>query len=499
MITSPRHAARLTFVTVAVVACLALAGCASRGAIARAPEAPAAPSSTSAPLAYSAATPAQRAFVDTLERVTFQWFWDTADPTTGLTPDRWPTKSFASVAAMGFGLAAYPVGVERGWVSREAGAKRTYETLRFLYEAPMDSASTRSIGYRGFYYHFLHPHDGTRFEKLELSFIDTGLLVAGALFCGEYFDRDTPEERGIRAYADSIYLRVDWAWMQPRAPLMSLGWTPEHGHLPYDTGHYNETTLMLLLAIASPTHPAHPDTWRKYTEGYRWGTFHGQEHLGFAPLFGHQSSHIFVDYRGIRDAYMKAKGIDYFENSRRATYAQRQYAIDNPGGWDAYGPLEWGLSACDGGIDGDFVIDGKKRHFQTYWARGASHTEVLDDGTLTPNAAAGSIAFAPEIVVPTLMAMKDRHGDRLWGAYGFLDAYNPTLRLPGREAQGIDPKHGWYDHDYLGIDQGLIVLMAENWRTGLVWERMRHNDHLVRGLKRAGFGGGWLDSAGVTR
>ena len=184
MITSPRHAARLTFVTVAVVACLALAGCASRGAIARAPEAPAAPSSTTTPLAYSAATPAQRAFVDTLERVTFQWFWDTADPTTGLTPDRWPTKSFASVAAMGFGLAAYPVGVERGWVSREAGAKRTYETLRFLYEAPMDSASTRSIGYRGFYYHFLHPHDGTRFEKLELSFIDTGLLVAGALFCG---------------------------------------------------------------------------------------------------------------------------------------------------------------------------------------------------------------------------------------------------------------------------------------------------------------------------
>ena len=464
--------------------------CAARGAGRAAP---------AAILPFDAAPAAQRAFVDTLERRTFQWFWDTADSATGLTPDRWPTRSFASVAAMGFGLAAYPVGVERGWVTREACAERTRETLEFLWKAPMDSASTRSIGYRGFYYHFLNPSDGSRFEKLELSFIDTGLLIAGALFCAEYFDGPSPAERDIRAYADSIYRRVDWRWMQVRAPLMSLGWTPENGHLPYDTGHYNETTLMLLLAMASPTHPAHPDTWRKFTEGYQWGTFHGQEHLGFAPLFGHQSSHIFVDYRGIQDGYMRGKGIDYFENSRRATLAQRQYAIDNPNGWDEYGALNWGLSACDGGIDGDFVIDGKKRHFQTYWARGASHTEVLDDGTLTPNAAAGSIAFAPEVVVPTLMAMKERYGDRLWGQYGFLDAYNPSLRLSGREKDGIDPQRGWFDHDYLGIDQGLIVLMAENWRSGLVWERMRRNPHLVRGLKLAGFRGGWLDRTDVAR
>ncbi len=490
-----RTALRIALCSAAVL--VAVGGSACAGRRAPAPAAPHAPVSTV--MSYADATPEQRAFVDTLERRTFFWFWDTADPVTGLTPDRWPTKSFSSVAAMGFGLAAYPVGVERGWVSREDGVRRTYETLRFLWLAPMDSASTRTIGYRGFYYHFLNPHDGSRFEKLELSFIDTGLLVAGALFCGEYFDRDTPMERGIRAYADSIYRRVDWAWMQKRAPLMALGWTPEQGHLPYDTGHYNETMVMLLLAMASPTHPAHPDTWRKYTEGHRWGTFHGQEYLGFAPLFGHQSSHLFVDFRGIRDAYMRGKGIDYFENSRRATLAQRQYAIDNPGGWDAYGPLEWGLSACDGGIDGDFVVDGRQRHFQTYWARGASHTEVLDDGTITPNAAAGSIAFAPEVVVPTLMHMKERHGERLWGAYGFLDAYNPTLRLPDRAAQGIDPERGWYDHDYLGIDQGLIVLMAENWRSGLLWERMRRNPHLVRGLKRAGFTGGWLDAAGASR
>lgn len=440
-------------------------------------------------------TATERAFVDTLQRRTFHFFWDTADPHTGLTPDRWPTRSFASVAAMGFGLAAYPVGVERGWITREQGLERTLKTLRFLYHAPQDSASERSIGYRGFFYHFLNPTDGTRFQKLELSFIDTGLLVAGALFAGHYFHGSSARELEVSALAESLYLRVDWRWMQPRAPLMGLGWTPEAGHLPYDTAHYNETTLMLLLAMASPTHPAHPDTWRRYTQGYRWGEFHGQEYLGFAPLFGHQSSHIFVDYRGIRDDTMRVRGIDYFENSRRATLAQRQYAIDNPGGWDAYGALNWGLSACDGPIDGDFVIDGRKRHFQSYWARGASHTEVLDDGTITPNAAAGSIAFAPEVVLPTLMAMKQRYGDRLWGTYGFLDSYNPSVRISGHEQRGIDPARGWFDHDYIGIDQGLIVLMIENWRTGLIWRTMQRDPHVVRGLKLAGFRGGWLDRA----
>ena len=442
---------------------------------------------------------AQRAFVDTLERRTFRFFWDTAEPVTGLTPDRWPTRSFASVAAMGFGLAAYPVGVERGWITREQGLTRTLATLRFLYRARQDSAATGTIGYRGFYYHFLNPTDGTRFERLELSFIDTGLLVAGALVCGHYFDRPTAREREVGLLADSLYRRVDWRWMQVRAPLMALGWTPEQGHLPYDTGHYNETMLELLLAMGSPTHPADPATWKAYTKGYRWGRFHGQEYLGFAPLFGHQSSHVFVDFRGIKDEFMRARGIDYFENSRRATLAQRQYAIDNPMGWADYDSLAWGLSACDGPVDGDFEIAGHKRHFQTYWARGASHTEVQDDGTLTPNAAAGSMPFAPEVVIPSLMAMQSRYGERLWGTYGFLDAFNPSVRIPGHERDGIDPARGWVDRDYLGIDQGLIVLMIENWRSGLLWSCMRKDSNLRRGLRAAGFRGGWLDARGARR
>ncbi len=444
-------------------------------------------------------TPAERAFVDTLEERTFRFYWDTAHPVTGLIPDRYPTKTFASVAAVGFGLASYPVGIERGWITREQGLERVLKTLRFLHHAPQGPDTAGVVGYRGFYYHFLHEEDGTRFGKLELSFIDTGLLVAGALFCAEYFDRSDPREREVRALADSMYLAVDWRWMQPRAPLMALGWTPEHGHLPYDSGHYNETMLTMLLALGSPTHPADPATWTRYQQGYQWGTFHGQTYLGFAPLFGHQSSHVFVDFRGIRDAYMRGKGIDYFENSRRATLAQRQYAIDNPMGWDAYGADEWGLSACDGPAWGEFVVDGRTRKFSEYWARGASHTEVLDDGTLTPNAPAGSIAFAPEVVLPTLMRMRERDGGRVWGTYGYFDAYNPTARIPGREASGIDPQRGWVDKDYLGLDQGLIVLMIENWRTGLIWDRMHRCRWIVRGLRKAGFRGGWLDRTGAIR
>jgi hypothetical protein len=254
--------------------------------------------------------------------------------------------------------------------------------------------------------------------------------------------------------------------------------------------------LLVLLAIASPTHPVDDGAWQAWTENYRWGTFHGQEHLGFAPLFGHQYSHAWIDFRGIQDDWMRAKGIDYFENSRRATLAQRAYAIENPRGFRDYGPDVWGLTACDGPVDRTLVIDGRERRFHTYTARGASHTNVDDDGTLSPTAAGGSIAFAPEVAIPALMHMKQRYGERLYGRYGFLDAFNPTLRETIAVQHGVvDPVLGWFDTDYLGIDQGPILIMAENLRSGLVWETMKKNPHLVRGLRRAGFTGGWLDAA----
>jgi hypothetical protein len=290
--------------------------------------------------------------------------------------------------------------------------------------------------------------------------------------------------------------RVDWRWTQVRPPTLALGWTPEQGFLPYDWRGYNEAMLLHVLALGSSTHPVEGDVWGAWVSRYRWGTFEGQEHLGFAPLFGHQYTHVWIDFRGIQDEYMRGKGIDYFENSRRATLAQRAYAVRNPEGWAGYGPELWGLTACDGPADTTLELLGKRRELHTYWARGASFTEVHDDGTLSPAAAGGSLAFAPEIAVPALMAMRTRFGDRVFTAHGFVDAFNPSLRQPIRLHHGrTDPSLGWFDVDHLGIDQGPILAMAENLRSGRVWALMRRDVHVVRGLKRAGFRGGWLDRA----
>ncbi|HET9325629.1 MAG TPA: glucoamylase family protein [Candidatus Eisenbacteria bacterium] len=441
-------------------------------------------------------SPAAHAFLDTLAERTFRYFWDLSDSLTGLTPDRWPTQSFISVGAVGFALTAYPIGAEHGWVTRAAAAERTRRTLRFFHEAKQDTAAAGSTGYRGFFYHFLDPRTGHRFEKVELSTMDTALLLAGALFCQSYFDRDDPVEKSIRDLAEAIYRRVDWRWAQPRPPLVALGWNPESGHLPYDWRGLNETMILHVLALGSPTHAIDPAVWPAWAKGYRWGTFHGQPHLGFAPLFGHQYSHVWIDFRGIRDPYMRGKGIDYFENSRRATLAQRAYAIANPAGFKGYGPELWGLTACDGPVDATLEMQGRSRTFRTYAARGASFTEIVDDGTVSPTALGGSIPFAPKPTVDALMAIRRRYGPDVFSTYGFVDALNPTFDRVvkvqhGRVVAGV----GWFDTDYLGIDQGPILAMIENHRTGLVWKVLRTNPHIVRGLKRAGFTGGWIDRA----
>jgi hypothetical protein len=311
------------------------------------------------------------------------------------------------------------------------------------------------------------------------------LLIAGALLCSEYFDRDTPYEQAIRGYADSLYRRIDWSWAQNNPPAISLGWHPETGFLPYDYRGYSEAMILYILALGSPTHPVAPDAWDEWTSNYFWGDFYGYEHLNFGPLFGHQYTHLWIDFRDIQDEYMKEKGIDYFENSRRAVYSQRAYAIDNPGGWNDYGENIWGLTACDGPADTRIVIDGVERKFDRYWARGVSLKAIRDDGTIAPTAAATSLPFAPEIVIPAFLEMKERYGDRLYTEYGFLDAFNPTFPA--------DDEYGWFNKDYLGIDQGPIVIMIENHRNNFVWELMKNNQYIRTGLKRAGFKGGWLD------
>jgi len=447
----------------------------------------------SGPIPPSALTTRQSAFLDTLERRTFDWFWERTDNNNGLTPDRWPTKSFSSVAAIGFALTAYPVGVERGYVTRGAAAQRTLNTLRFMYNAPQGPQPTNVTGYKGFFYHFLDMQTGYRFERVELSTIDTSLLLAGVLFCQSYFTGADGTESAIRAYADSLYLRVEWPWTLNHPPVVSMGWHPEKGFINADWRGYNEGMIVYVLALGSPTYPIDPESWTQWTSTYNWAAFYGQTHVNFAPLFGHQYSHIWIDFRGIKDAYTRGKGIDYFENSRRATISQRLYAIDNPGQFRDYGPNIWGLTAVDGPHDTTVVIDGIQRQFRTYAARGAAAGEIRDDGTIGPTAAGGSVVFAPEIAIPALIAMREKYADNLFTNYGFLDSFNPTFRLP------INPRHGrvvagvgWFDTDYLGIDQGPIIAMIENYRTELIWKTMRTNKYIVAGLKKAGFTGGWL-------
>jgi hypothetical protein len=436
------------------------------------------------------------ALLDDVERRGFDYFWDLADPHTLLIPDRAPTPSFSSIAAVGFGLTAYGIGAERGYVPRAEAARRTLATLRSLLAMRQGPEARGVSGYKGFFYHFLDMQTAERFKTVELSTVDTSLLMAGVLFAQSYFDRGDATESAIRSTAEELYGRVDWRWEQARRPAISMGWTPEEGFHTYDWQGYNEAMIVVLLALGSPTHPVDPDAWGEYTKTYRWGTFQGQEHLLFAPLFGHQYSQVWIDFHGIRDDFMRAHGTDYFENSRRATLAQHAYAVANPSGYRDYGDRVWGLTACDGPMDATVAIDGRERKFYGYAARGATEGDVRDDGTIAPTAALSSIVFTPELSLAALREMKERYGGNLYAKYGFLDAFNPTLRTGRGVTSGhVDPNQGWFDVDYLGIDQGPIVAMIENHRSGLVWRVMRKNPHVVRGLKRAGFTGGWLEEA----
>lgn len=434
--------------------------------------------------------------VNNLQRRTFRYFWNTANRNNGLVPDRYPTPSPSSIAGVGFALTAYVIGAERGYISRAQARTRTLRTLRFLARLPQGPQERGTSGYRGFFYHFLDMRTGERTGVNELSTVDTALLLAGVLLAQSYFDRSSRSEVEIRALAEHLYARVDWRWAQTQSGRLTLGWRPESGFIPFEWNGYNEAMLLYILALASPTHPVDASAWNAWTQTYdeSWGEFYGQEFLAFGPMFGHQYSHVWIDFRGIQDAYMRDKGIDYFENSRRAAYAQRQYARDNPLRWRGYDSELWGLTACDGPADTVQYYNNGERGFFTYAARGTAAPHVVDDGTIAPTAAVGSIAFAPEIVIPTIHALRARFGTQLYQRYGFLDAINPSFTFAavplrhGRIIEGI----GWVADDYLAIDQGPIVAMIENYRSELIWTIMKRNPHIRRGLERAGFRGGWL-------
>lgn len=433
--------------------------------------------------------------LDDIQRRAFFYFWETTSPRNGLVPDRWPTPSFVSIAAIGFALTGYLVGEKRGWVSRAEARERTLATLAFLAGQPQAPAMPSS-GWRGFFYHFLGATRGWRFARSELSTIDTALLMAGVLAAQTWFDGDDPHEARIRSLAEQLYRAVEWPWFVKRSPLLAMGWHPESGFLTDDWSIYNEGLILYILALGSPTHPLPAATWSDWTAGFApsWGARWGEPHFQFGPMFGHQYSHVWIDFRGITDAVTAARGIDYFENSRRATLAQRAYAVANPDGYVGYGSEEWGLTACDGPADIRMVIGGRPRRFWSYAARGPGER---DDGTLAPTALLGSLPFAPEAVLSTIAALYASHGAHIYGPYGFFDAFNRTLITapPAGFRHGrLKPGFGWVADDWLGIDQGPILLMIENHRSGMIWNLMKQNPHVRRGLTRAGFAGGWLGS-----
>jgi len=446
----------------------------------------------------SASKPVMTPLFDDIERRTFDFFWANGNAANGMVPDRFPSPSPASIAAIGFALTAYVIGADRGFVSRELARTRTLTTIRFFRNAPQGPQTRGMTGYKGFFYHFLDMRTGARSGRSELSTVDTALLIGGMLHAQAYFDGTHPEEVEIRDAVDTIYWRVDWKWAQVRGQFISMGWSPEKNFIPHDWQGYNEAMLVVLLALGSPTHPVEEGAWSAWTESYRgsWGRFMGYEHLSFAPLFGHQYSHVWIDFRGLQDATMRQRGIDYFENTRRAVYGQRAYAIANPNGWYEYGANVWGFTACDGpGTMRQPDRTGRPRHFLDYSARGAGRQHTVDDGTIAPTAALSSLPFAPEIVIPAVEEMHARYGSYIYSKYGFLDSFNRSFTASDvKLADGrVDPAFGWIAKDYLGIDQGPILAMICNYRNELVWEDMRNSTPIRRGLRRAGFTGGWLD------
>lgn len=437
-------------------------------------------------------------FFAELEQRMFAYFWELGRDDNGLVPDRWPTYSACSIAAVGFALSAYLLGVERGWIARTDARRRTLTTLRFFDQAPQGEGEDGVTGHRGFFYHFLDMETGLRFAKCELSSVDSTLLFLGMLHAGQWFDGDDPDEREIRRLATHIVERADWRWFQRGRDDVSMGWHPADGFIERGWTGYNEGKMVALLALGAEQHPVSDAAWPAWCATYPgfWRGEGGTHRLAFAPLFGHQYSECWIDFRGIADAPMRAAGLDYFENGRRATYANRAWCIANPMRWEGYGKQIWGLTACDG--PGHFTLRraGVEREVRGYSARGPeSLPDGYDDGTIAPTAALSSIAFAPEICVPAAAAMMKRHGARLYRRYGFADSFNPSVRdrSLNLETGTVDPVHGWVATDHLGIDQGPALLMAANHRSGAVWRTMRRAPAIRRGLRRAGFAGGWLD------
>jgi len=360
-----------------------------------------------------------------LQRETFSYFLNEVNDQTGLIADKTQPGSPASIAATGMGLSCYIAAVERGFITRTEAIKRTLTVLKFFYHSHQGT-ETDATGYKGFYYHFLDMQTGKRAWQSELSTVDTAILLAAILTARYYYTEDNKSETEIRKYADELYNRVDWQWALNGKDSISHGWKPGKGFLRsrWNKG-YCEAHIIYILALGSPTFPINPSGYKKWIATFEWVKLYDIECIYAGPLFIHQMSQIWLDCNGIYDDLNRKVGIDYFENSGRATYLQQQYAVENPMGFAHYGQNGWGFTASDGPGPATRTINGVKRKFYNYKARGAPFGP--DDGTTAPWAVVSSLPFLPKVVLSTMRHAITRLAGKKHTAYGFDARYNYTF------------------------------------------------------------------------
>ena len=418
------------------------------------------------------------ALIDRSQRGAFSYFEDYTNPGNGLVADTSRPESPCSIAVVGFALSCYPAAVERGWISRAEAASRTLRALRFFRDSPQGEEPD-ATGHKGFYYHFLDMRTGRRVWECELSLIDTALLFAGFLTAAQYYD-GAGEETEIRELANTLYRRADWDWARNGGGTIAQGWKPEWGFLHYGWEGYNEAVLLYVLAIGSPTHPLPAESFANWNFTYQWENIMDQDVLYSGPLFTHLFSHAWIDFRGIRDAFMREKHSDYFRNTQRTIALHREYGARNPRGFEGYGRDLWGVTAGEGPNREDIRRDTKDRRFFGYMSRGVPHGP--DDGTISPWAMLTCLPFDASAA--------------LEGTRNLLSRY-PQTRTLDRFCSGINPgllRNGepWLSEGWFGLDQGILMMMIENYRTGQPWRLMRGCPHVRTGLIRAGFQDGWL-------
>jgi hypothetical protein len=390
-------------------------------------------------------TASDEQFLEELERANFLYFWEQSNPATGLVRDRFNVRTsegsrLSSIAATGFGLTALCIGEKRGYVSYEQARERALAGLRFFWKKLPHE--------RGFFYHWADINDGQRMVRSEVSSVDTAILLCGILMCRQHF-----AHAEVNELAERIFNRVDWQWLSEDTLILPHGWTPETGFLQYRWDNYSELMMMYLLGLGSGSHPLPPGTWDAW--GRAMFEYEGIKYIGsFAPIFVHQYSQAWFDFRGKRDRYA-----DYYENSILATEAHRRFCLSLSNRFPDYGEDLWGITASD-----------SPRSY-TVWG-GPPATGPID-GTVVPCAAGGSLPFLPQEVMRVLRTIEYRYGAGTWSRYGFVDAFNPMTN--------------WYDSDVIGIDTGITMLMAENAQTGWVWETFMKNPEAQRGMERAGF------------